>query len=283
MSSRAWCYTINNFTEEDRDGLRALTCAYNIFGYERGDEGTPHLQGYVQFAQAKTLTAVKKVMPRAHLEPRKGTVDQAVEYCKKEGDFEEIGIKPMSQKEKGAANKRRHEEAFEAAKEGRFEDIPGDLRTRFYSTYKKIRADYLPKPQTLDTLDNEWRYGPTGTGKSRTAHEAYPDAYIKKANTKWWDGYIDQEIVIIDDFDKYHVQLGYELKIWLDHYPFLAENKGGSTMIRPKKIIITSNYHPSDIWDDAKTLDPVLRRVEIVKFGPDEEPTPWHHSYTKPL
>jgi len=161
MSSRAWCYTINNFTEEDRDGLRALTCAYNIFGYERGDEGTPHLQGYVQFAQAKTLTAVKKVMPRAHLEPRKGTVDQAVEYCKKEGDFEEFGIKPMSQKEKGAANKRRHEEAFEAAKEGRFEDIPGDLRTRFYSTYKKIRSDYLPKPQTLDTLDNEWRYGRT--------------------------------------------------------------------------------------------------------------------------
>jgi len=117
MSSRA-CYTINNFTEEDRDGLRALTCAYNIFGYERGDEGTPHLQGYVQFAQAKTLTAVKKVMPRAHLEPRKGTVDQAVEYCKKEGDFEEFGIKPMSQKEKGAANKRRHEEAFERQKKG---------------------------------------------------------------------------------------------------------------------------------------------------------------------
>jgi len=81
--TRSWCYTLNNYTEEERDGLRALSCAYNVFGYERGDEGTPHLQGYIHFKEKKSLQAVKKVMPRAHLEPRKGTVDQAVDYCKK--------------------------------------------------------------------------------------------------------------------------------------------------------------------------------------------------------
>lgn len=105
--SRSWCYTINNFTEEDRNGLRALKCSYNVFGYERGDEGTPHLQGYVQLATQKTLSAMKKIMPRAHLEIRKGTIDQAVDYCKKEGDFEEFGKKPMTQKEKGNENKKR--------------------------------------------------------------------------------------------------------------------------------------------------------------------------------
>ena len=87
--TRGWCYTINNFTEEDRDGLRSLECVYNIFGYERGAEGTPHLQGYVHFKSHKTLKGVKKMMPRAHLEPRKGTIDQAVDYCKKK-DFEEF-------------------------------------------------------------------------------------------------------------------------------------------------------------------------------------------------
>lgn len=265
--SRAWCYTLNNYTGEEHYALRMLDCVYHIFGRERGAEGTPHLQGYVHFASAKTMSAVKKLMPRAHLEPRKGTVDQAVDYCKKDGDYEEVGVKPMTQVEKGAANKRRFELAFIAASEGRMEDIPMDLRTRYYGTYKKIREDHMAKPMALTELSNEWRYGPTGVGKTRTAHEMYPDAFIKKANTKWWDGYVDQEVVIIDDFDKYHIQLGYELKIWLDHYPFPAERKGGSTMIRPKKIIITSNYHPGDIWDDDKTLLPILRRVTLLDYS----------------
>lgn len=277
--SRAWCYTLNNPTEEERDAQRQLTCEYHIFGWERGESGTPHLQGYVHFKHQKTLSAVKKLMPRAHLEERRGTIQQAVDYCKKDGDFEEFGEKPKTQEEKGAANKRRYDEALQAAKEGRMDDIPGDLLTKHYNTYKRIREDYLPKPVTLSELMNEWRFGPTGTGKSRSAHEAYPDAYIKKADTPWWDGYSGQEVVIIDDFDKYHVKLGYQLKIWLDHYPFVAERKGGSALIRPKKVIITSNYHPRDIWDDDRTLEPVLRRVNVVEYGVQTDPSPWHPSY----
>lgn len=265
--SRAWCYTINNYTEEERDALRTMKCTYNIFGYERGDEGTPHLQGYVQLKDQKTLSAMKKVMPRAHLEIRKGTITEAVVYCKKEGDFEEFGVRPLEKEEKGDANKRRYEEAFKAAKEGRLDDIPADIHMRHYGTIKRIQMDYMKKPEALPELDNEWIYGPTGTGKTRDAHARYPDAFIKKANTKWWDGYTGQEVVIIDDFDKYHVALGYELKIWLDHNPFPAETKGSTIMIRPKKVIITSNYHPSEIWQDEQTLEPVLRRVEVIQKG----------------
>ena len=280
--SRDFCYTINNYTEDHKELLSKIDCVYVVYGIETGESGTPHLQGYIRYPTPRTMKSVIKSIPGAHIEIKKGTCEQAITYCKKDGDVYERGEAPKTQAEKGDSNKRRHEEAFTAAQEGRFDDIPADLRTRYYGTYKKIREDYLPKPEPLTALQNEWRYGPTGTGKSRTAQEMYPDAYLKKANTKWWDGYIDQEVVIIDDFDKYHVQLGYELKIWLDHYPFHAERKGSSSMIRPKKIIITSNYHPSDIWDDEKTLDPVLRRVELIRYGEEEEATPWHHSYNKP-
>lgn len=247
---------------------------YHVFGYERGEQGTPHLQGYIRFQTMKSLKQVKKVFERAHWEARQGPLNKAIEYCKKDGDFEEFGVKPATQQEKGEAEKRRWSEAFAAAKAGNFDDVPDDLRVRYYSTWKKIRADHLPKPEPLEQLANEWNWGPTGTGKTRDAWERYPDAFCKKANTHWWDGYDGEEVVIIDDFDKYHVKQGYELKIWLDHRPFPAEFKGGSKMIRPKKIIITSNYHPRDIWEDDTTLQPVLRRVTVKEFE-----KPWHYTY----
>lgn len=266
--SRDYVFTTNNYTQAHIDHIAQVDCVYVVYGKEVGEKcGTPHLQGYIRFKHPKSLSAASKLLPHSYLARKKGTFEDAINYCKKQEDVYERGEIPMTQEEKGESNKRRFADAFEAAKEGRMDDIPEDLRTRYYGTYKKIREDHLPKPVTLDTLQNEWRYGPTGTGKTRSAFEEYPDAFIKKANTKWWDGYMGEEVVIIDDVDKYHVSLGYELKIWLDHNPFPAERKGGTMMIRPKKVILTSNYHPCEIWQDEQTLQPVLRRVELKRYG----------------
>ena len=76
---------------EEEETIRNAPCAYMLFGRERGDEGTPHLQGYVHFKNEKSLKQLKALMPRAHVEARKGTIQQAIEYCQKEGDWEEHG------------------------------------------------------------------------------------------------------------------------------------------------------------------------------------------------
>ena len=273
MRSRAWCYTLNNYTEEERDAARQLACEYHIFGYERGEEGTPHLQGYIHYSTLKSLTQMKKVMPRAHWEPRRGTVDQAVEYCKKEGDFEEFGNKPMSQKEKGESEKNRWKRVLEAAQSGDTKWIEENEPRLWCLHEEKLKAKKKLKTEVLDYVDtpHEWWCGPTGTGKSRALWELYPGHYQKEKN-KWWCNYTGQDTVAIEEADpKTMEHLADRLKVWADRYPFPGEIKGGRLEgIRPKKIIVTSNYSIEECFPNPSDYEPMKRRFRVVRFG--EEP-----------
>ena len=263
-----YVFTLNNYDESDYDALNG-SYRYHICGKEVGESGTPHLQGYVVFKTKKSLPQLKKLLPRAHWEIRKGSHEEARDYCKKEGDFIEDGDEPMSKKAQGsaggAAEKRRWADAREAAKKGKFEEIPDDIYCKYTGNFHFIARQHMQAPPSLDAMDNHWYVGPPGAGKSRTARDENPGYYDKPCN-KWWDGYTDQETVIIDDFDKNHSVLGHHLKRWADHYPFTAEIKGSAINIRPKKIIVTSNYLPEDIFDDQTLVDAIRRRFKIKKF-----------------
>ena len=264
--SRGYCYTLNNYSEEEVQRLRNLEAVYHVFGEEVGESGTPHLQGFLYFKNAKTLSAVKKLVPRAHLESMRGTPEQASDYCKKDGRYTEFGKLPMSQAAKGAVNTARWDNAWWLAKQGRIEEIPADLRTRYFNTYKKIAQEYQVVPAAIETLEHEWYWGDSGTGKTRKAREENPGAYLKNPN-KWWDGYVDQDVVVIDEWSPNHECLAAHLKQWADHHPFCAETKGSSKCIRPKKIIVTSNYSPEQCFTKEEDLAPIRRRFKVTHFN----------------
>lgn len=58
-----------------------------IYGFEKGENGTPHIQGYVRFKNQKGFKALKKLLPTAHFEKAKGSDRDNFKYCSKEGDF----------------------------------------------------------------------------------------------------------------------------------------------------------------------------------------------------
>lgn len=99
VQSTRWVFTINNPTDEDRNHVAELGVhqlrKYLIVGRETGESGTPHLQGFVVFTRGLTRTRVSRLLPRAHLEPARGTSAQAADYCKKDGDFDEYGECPL--------------------------------------------------------------------------------------------------------------------------------------------------------------------------------------------
>lgn len=132
--------------------------------------GTPHLQGYVYFKHPKTLSAVKSLIPRAHLEVSRARDPQAaIDYAKKDGEYDdlEFGEAPTSPKRKGELERERWQAAWDIAKNGGdLEDIDADIRVRQYATLKKIRADYQLVPASTDELDFWWYVGPSGAGAS---------------------------------------------------------------------------------------------------------------------
>lgn len=96
--ARNWCFTINNFSSDDLERLDQLSATigedikYLVYGRETGENGTPHLQGYIQFSKKKRLGQVRnQISERGHFEVSQGTPLQAAQYCKKDGEFNEFG------------------------------------------------------------------------------------------------------------------------------------------------------------------------------------------------
>lgn len=86
MAALNWCFTINNPTDYD---VKKISDFYDdigflIYGRETGENGTSHLQGYVQFKKKRRITFIKKVFLRAHLEIAKGNAEQNIKYCSKQ-------------------------------------------------------------------------------------------------------------------------------------------------------------------------------------------------------
>lgn len=272
MTSVKWVFTINNYTEDTIAKLEtaASHCRYLVYGKEVAPStGTPHLQGYLYLHKKARMNNVKNILQceSAHLEISRGSPHEASAYCKKDGVYKEFGLCPIDSK---VQLKNKWDEAYEAAKEGRFDDIPRDLYVRYMQNWKRIFTDNQPIPQPISHLDYHWFYGDSGTGKSVTARLENPDHYIKGIN-KWWDGYREQKCVIIEEWTPMEPSLerimGAYLKTWCDHHPFYAETKGGSKMIRPPKIIVTSNWKLEDCFREQNNLEPLQRRLKIHKFS----------------
>jgi len=240
LRSRDWCFTLNNPRESDERLLEELDCKYLIYGRERGASNTPHLQGYVYFANARIGRQVQRLLPHgAHIEKRMAkNLDDAINYCKKDGSFVELGDKPASQQEKGQRGKEAARWAIKKARTGDIASIEAEEPGLFLQYGPRLESLFVPPNKPLDILEHEWWVGPTGTGKSRLLWELYPNHYGKRIN-KWWDGYQRQEVVAIEEWSPEAKLTAQSLKQWADHYPFQGEIKGGSMQgLRPRKIIV---------------------------------------------
>lgn len=92
--ARNWCFTVNNPKKDYAATLQAVLatskCKRFVFQEEKGDTGTPHLQGYISMKSPNRFSTMQKNVPGAHLEVAKGSYMENFEYCtKSEGRISE--------------------------------------------------------------------------------------------------------------------------------------------------------------------------------------------------
>ena len=284
--SRGWCFTINNFTEEEKQKVTQIievNCDYGIAEIEHEEEGTPHIQGYFHFKNQRKFSQIKRCLIRAHIEPAQGSWQDNFQYCSKEGNVFAINGHTLEEAEKyqGMNN---------------FEIMYKDMQTlkpeEFASKYPKewylrrrlvesvmIDAAMVNVSNFEGNLQekNWWIWGKPGVGKSRWAasNGEYFEIFKKNFN-KWWDGYnlIRTKIVIIEDYPACPQgnTLVQHMKIWGDRYPFEGECKGSHLMIEPRRffLIVTSNYPIEGCFMNYEDQQAIKRRFREVEMVPGD-------------
>jgi len=270
MRNRNYCFTYNNYA--DTQLVDNLECKYIAYSHEVAPTtGMKHLQGYVAFRNPKSFEAAKAALPGCHISVMRGSIAENETYCSKAGKLIERGDRPVSNDNKGRIEKERWKNARKLAEQGKFEDIDDDIYIRCYMTLKAIAKDFQVKPEPVD-VKCFWIYGDTGTGKSHVVETKFPNCYKKSMDDlKWFDGYEDQDVVYLEDFDVYQIKWGGLMKRLADRWPMQASIKGSMKYIRPKVVIVTSNYRPEQIWMDPQTVEPLLRRFKVIHKESQEQ------------
>lgn len=273
ISSKSWFLTYPQ-CPLTKDQVLDLLKAKNkpikgiVIARELHEDGHPHIHAFVQltkefncqnprfwdldkyhgnYQSAKSLTAV-------------------VKYIKKDGDILEFGDIDWAEKLAAKKEHRRYlgkrlqqEPLHEVAKE-----FP-ELMFQYASLSKSISMFKMDQAEAYEAPSERgiWIYGPPRVGKSRYVRSQEPSLYLKSQN-KWWDGYIGQKAVLIDDLDS--DCLAHYIKIWSDRYACTGEIKGGNIPLLHERFYVTSNFTIEELFVKCPpvTVEAIRSRFKVI-------------------
>lgn len=268
---RAWCFTKNNPTVYGQSvfsGLMGLR--YGICSLEMSKSGTPHLQGYLEMEKPVRFSWFKgSALEGGHFEPRRGTRDQARDYCLKEVTHIEGPWEHGKWCSGGQGKRNDLQSVVDRIKEKVcLDDVASEFPlewVKYHKGFVDLQARVAPEAKRDPNIDPTviFIHGKSGCGKSRKALEiAGPEAHYQD-NGKWWDGYRGQEWVILDDFAGSTMAYK-DFKRIIDRYAYRVETKGGSRELVTTKFIITSTKMPDEWWNNERVnvdLTEINRRI----------------------
>lgn len=223
--SRKWQLTINNpldhgYAHKDIiDKFSNITkLNYWCMCDEIGENGTYHTHIFLYRVNPMRFDMIKKLFPVAHIEAAKGTIQENRDYIRKEGKYADSVKAETNIKET-------FEESGEAPEERQgsrtdLQQLYGMIKDGM-STYEILETDpaYMKRIDLIDRtrqiirykefeercrseIEVTYRYGKTGTGKSRSIIDKYgfKNVYRVTDNKHPFDSYEGQDVIVFEEF-----------------------------------------------------------------------------------
>ncbi|ADD62473.1 replication-association protein [Human associated cyclovirus 7] len=270
---RRFCFTWNNYSELEYvlccEFIKKY-CCYGIVGKEIApNTGTHHLQGFCNLEKPMRFSTIKKRLDsRIHIEKAAGSDSENQTYCSKTGNFFESGT-PNQQ-----GRRTDLQAVVSAIQNGEITtpkmvaELHGAVYIKYHRGIEKILHQLHPVPPRDIPTELRVYWGPPGSGKSRRALEearTLGGSIYYKPRGLWWDGYEQQNCVIIDDFYGW-IKYDELLKI-CDRYPYKVQIKGSFQEFTSKYIFITSNVDTCDWYKFAGyNVNAIERRITIKEY-----------------
>lgn len=227
-----------------------------------------HLQGYVHLNEAKTFSYIKKhyFNRGEHFEVARGTHEDNIKYCSKDGKYAEWGVKPKQGARTDLCAIKDELVSGETTIDEIVLERP-DIYHQYGRTLNAIEERVMAGKFRTSMTRGIWLWGKTGTGKSHIALEKFtPEThYIVPNDNGWWDNYRQQKYVVINDF-RGHISYN-ELLQMVDKWPYSVKRRGKAPLpFTSEFVIITSSLPPDKVYhnrDEEDKIEQLHRRFNI--------------------
>lgn len=261
-----------------RKEIEEALASYNYLGQlEEGEEdGYRHWQLIIDGGQSPIrFSTLKNKLPTAHLEPRRGPIQQAVEYVTKEETrvSEEPRLEHGTIRHSDETGRRKDVEIVREAvlEKGLSTDeillqVPEAARmTSFVEKLVAARErSRHTKPRQLKVI---WLYGPPGTGKTSLAVEMGGKSYYRVTDYQHpFDSYSGEEVLILDEFDG-EMRLSTLLNV-LDIWPTMLPARYADRVAAYNQVVLVSNEAPWSFysWETPSRRQALARRINTIMY-----------------
>lgn len=247
--AKCWVWTANSQVRPRLNEFIQYICSQQ----ERAPEtGRLHYQGYIEMKQRCTLNTMKKKFDKeAHLEIRRGSREQAINYTKKpesaiadtwleEGVLTSgTAVDQMETMTTAILGGKKHDDVAQEWPE---------MIIRYAKGVRSLIAATQKSPKWRNVLC-EAVWGDPGVGKTRIIYEKHDGDVYFKDNTPWWDGYNGEDVVLFDDFYGGH-KINDMLR-WMDGYKLQLQVKGDFVQAFYTRVYFTSNEPPCNWYKNV--------------------------------